>query len=88
MQRQLSRRQRWLIMIGLTLIGFSCALLGKWGRLVCVLLAGLTLALLTNSCLLFCHRRGFTLGSGMLFSLVVALSYLGLILGSYGYLRG
>ncbi|CAM3070713.1 hypothetical protein [Lactiplantibacillus plajomi] len=88
MQRQLTRRQRWLAVIILTLIGIGSALLGKWGRLLSVVIVGVTLMILLSGCLKFCQSRGIKQGSGMLLSLVIAVGYVLMILGSYGYLRG
>ncbi|RRK11252.1 hypothetical protein D1831_03235 [Lactiplantibacillus garii] len=88
MQRQLTTRQRWLAIIILTAIGIGSALLGRWGRLLSVILIGVTLTVLMSGCLNFCQSRGFKQGSGMLLSLIIAAGYVLIILGSYGYLRG
>ncbi|MFC6182545.1 hypothetical protein [Lactiplantibacillus daowaiensis] len=86
--QQPTNRHRWLMIIGLTIISVGCALLGKWGRTVSVILIGLALAALTSACLRFCRVRGFSQTSGMLWSLVIAAGYVLAILGSYDYFRG
>lgn len=88
MQQRLTVRQRWLVIIILTIVGITSALLGKWGRLLSVILIGVTLTVLTSGCLNFCQSRGLKQGSGMLLSLVIATGYVLIILGSYGYLHG
>jgi len=88
MQQPLTKRYRWLIIVGLTVISIGCALLGKWGRTISVVLIGLALAGLTSGCLRFCKARGFSQISGMLWSLALAAGYVLAILGSYDYFRG
>ncbi|CAJ1225121.1 hypothetical protein [Lactiplantibacillus xiangfangensis] len=88
MRRQLATRQRWLVIILLTIVGIGCALFGRWGQLLSVILIGLTLTIVTSSCLNFCQSRGFKQGSGMLLSLIIVAGYILVILGSYGYLKG
>ncbi|ETY75450.1 hypothetical protein [Lactiplantibacillus fabifermentans] len=88
MKRQLTTQQRLIAVILFTFVGIGCALLGKWGRFLSVVLIGLTLALLTSGCLHFCKARGLKQGSGMLFSLIIATGYVLVILGSYGYFHG
>ncbi|EIW15095.1 putative membrane protein [Lactiplantibacillus pentosus KCA1] len=86
MRRQLTNRQRWLVIIVATIVGVGCALLGQWGQLLGVVAAALALMLLTSGCLTFCHHRGWQPGSGMLLALAMATGYVIIILGSYGYL--
>lgn len=86
MRRQLTNRQRWLVIVIATILGVGCALLSQWGQLFGVIAATLALMLLTSGCLTFCHRRGWQPGSGMLLALVTATGYVLVILGSYGYL--
>jgi len=86
MIQQLTGRQRWLIMISITILGVGFALLGKWGRLLSVVMIGYSLMIVTSSCLAFCRRHGFKPGSEMLLALGTAAGYVLLILGSYGYL--
>lgn len=88
MRRQLTGRQRWLTIIVLTIIVIGTALLGKWGQLISTILVGITLGLVTNGSLHFCHRRGLTPGNGMVFSLLLAAGYILMILGGYGVLHG
>ncbi|WP_318767238.1 hypothetical protein [Lactiplantibacillus carotarum] len=88
MQRQLTGRQRWLVIIILTIAGIGSALLGNGGRILSVILIGTTLALLTGGFLNFCQTRGLKQGSSMLLSLVIATGYVLAILGSYGYFKG
>lgn len=86
MYQQLTGRQRWLIIIVITILSVGCALLGKWGRLLSVVMIGFSLMIVTSGCLAFCRRHGFQPGSEMLLALSAAAGYVLFILGSYGYL--
>jgi len=86
MFQRLTGRHRWLIIILITVLGVGCALLGKWGRLLSVVMISFSLMIVTSGCLAFCRRHGFNPGSEMLLALGTAAGYVLLILGSYGYL--
>lgn len=89
MRRQLTNRQRLMLIVILTVISVPSALfLGHWGRLLSVILIGFALALLTNGCLRYCTAHDLRSSSSMLFSLLIATGYVLVILGSYGYFRG
>lgn len=63
MRRQLTNRQRWLVIVIATILGVGCALLGQWGQFFGVIAATFALMLLTSGCLTFVITAGGNLGA-------------------------